>query len=141
MILRIPQVPSAALTENRRRGWQENSGKKQSMKEEFWPLLCEALDSWTHYGNQTPWYTGMVDISYRFHFKDARMRDRDGLAQRLKVIQDLLGSPKGKDISYKLGIIIDDSDKWINRWEILPTVYKAPAEMLEISIEACEDAP
>ena len=132
MILRIPAVPSAALTENRRHGWQENSGKKQSMKEEFYPLLREAF--WGALVGNNENLRGKVDISYRFYFKDARMRDRDGLAQRLKVIQDMLGSPKGKDITYKLGIIVDDSDKYINRWEILPTVYKAPAEMLEIEI-------
>jgi len=138
MILRIPKVPSAALTENRRRGWQENSGKKQSMKKEFYPLLFAAATVTTP---QQPEFTGRVDLAYRFHFTDNRMRDRDNLAARLKVIQDMLGSPKGKDISYKLGIIVDDSDKYINLWQVLPTVYKAPEEMLEISIEACEDAP
>lgn len=136
MILRIPVVPSAALTENRRRGWQENSGKKQSMKVQFLTLIDLA---WYEADNNCNAFFGRVDISYRFYFKDARMRDRDGLAQRLKVIQDLLGSPKGKDITYKLGIIVDDSDKYINRWGILPTVYKADHEMLEIEITEASD--
>jgi len=140
MILRIPAVPSAALTENRRRGWQENSGKKQSMKEEFYWLVYDAFGTaWNEQDDYTGRFEGRVDISYRFHFTDARMRDRDGLAQRLKVIQDMLCLPKGKDISYKLGIIVDDSDKWINRWEILPTIYKAESEMLEIEITEASD--
>ena len=67
------------------------------------------------------------------------MRDRDGLAQRFKVVQDLMGQPKGKDSTYKLGIIVDDSDKYINLWSILPTVYGASAEMLEIEITGLED--
>ena len=79
-------------------------------------------------------FKGMVDISYRFHFTNARMQDRGGLAERVKHIQDMLCQPKGKDVTYKLGIIVDDSDKYINRWEILPTVYRAEHEMLEIEV-------
>jgi len=133
MLIRLPEVPNAALTENRRRGMHYRQYAKvlQEEKEKFYLLLLQERPSVA--------FSGRVDLSYRFHFKDRRMRDRDGLAQRLKVVQDLMGQPKGKDSTYKLGIIVDDSDKYINLWSILPTVYGASAEMLEIEITGLED--
>jgi Trp operon repressor len=134
MFIRLEILPSAGLTENRRRRmhWAVYAKLVQAEKEKFYQLLLAAWDN-------SESFSGRVNLRYRFFFKTATRRDRDGLGQRLKVVQDLLGKPVGKDIAYKLGIIVDDSDLYVSEWTILQTVYRASSDALEIEIQKAEE--
>ena len=116
----LDYLPTGKLTENARRRmhWAEYSRVHGQERSDAKKALLEAL------GRSRPRFE-CFSVAYQFHFGDKKLRDRDGLVQRIKVVQDMM---------VEVGLIPDDSDRYMEGFEMRKPVYGASKEGLAIWI-------